>query len=77
MSFKSVLFILDKQMLNFNKIAMNRYIMPYPMKNVELKLSAPTDRDAIITLAEGSNRFHILNDGSADKLLVCAAFDIC
>ena len=45
--------------------------------NVELKLSAPTNRDAIITLAEGSNRFHILNDGSADKLVVRATMHLC
>ena len=45
--------------------------------NSELSVQAADDHDAIITLAEGNKRFHILNDGSADKLLVCAPFDIC
>eukprot|EP00656_Telonema_subtile_P014787 TRINITY_DN1764_c0_g2_i12.p1 TRINITY_DN1764_c0_g2~~TRINITY_DN1764_c0_g2_i12.p1 ORF type:complete len:1468 (-),score=350.67 TRINITY_DN1764_c0_g2_i12:359-4762(-) len=38
--------------------------------NAELKLAAPTGQDAVITLAEGSNRFHLLNDGSDDKFIL-------
>jgi len=38
--------------------------------NAELTLAAPSNLDAILTLSEGNNHFHILNSGSVDKLMI-------